>query len=188
MRLFYRTIRPAPGSRLLDVGGTAEIWSNSGAELDVTLFNLHSAAAIRSDSDRGRFQFIEGDICRENGLTATYDLVFSNSVLEHVGSARRQRQFALAVTRARAYWVQVPSPFFPIEAHCLVPFWWLLAPAIRRRWIRRWRRRGRTFIARQMAGTRPISRRRLKALFPDGTILTERWLGFPKSYYVFKAG
>jgi len=59
-----------------------------------------------------------------------FDLVFSNSVIEHVGDFERMRQFVHEARRvAKSYWIQTPSKWFPIEPHCGMPFWWLLASA-----------------------------------------------------------
>ena len=186
MRRFHAEMRVAPGSRILDIGGTADLWRNDPVRARVTLLNLPHMVAQWPDDVREQFPVIAGDICRAADLPAGYDIAFSNSVLEHVGSRRRQQQFADAIARAGAYWVQVPAPAFPFEVHCRVPFWWALPAPVRRALIRRWKRQGHAFIARQMSGTRPISRRRLQSLFPDGRIETERWLGFPKSYYVYR--
>jgi len=48
----------------------------------------------------------------------SFDAVYSNSTIEHVGDESRQALFAAAVRRlAPAYWVQTPSSHFPIEIH-----------------------------------------------------------------------
>src|ERR1017187_2845994 len=53
---------------------------------------------------------------------AAFDVVFSNSVIEHVGDAQSQRAFAREVARVgRAYWVQTPNRWFPVEQHLLTP-------------------------------------------------------------------
>jgi len=186
MQLFMDVMRPAPGSRILDVGGTPDLWRSAAGEgLRVTLLNLPKQIAALTAADRERFDTIAGDACNASDMVSSFDVVFTNSVLEHVGSARRQALFAATINRAAAFWVQVPAPMFPMEVHCRLPLWWLMPPSVRRRLIWRWHRQGKTWIARQMAGTRPISRRRLRTLFPRGRILTERLFGLPKSYYVY---
>ncbi|SNS23233.1 hypothetical protein SAMN06295912_10325 [Sphingomonas laterariae] len=163
-----------------------ELWDMLGAPLNVTLLNLPGAFNDIPPHWRGRV--VVGDICRNADLVSGYDLVFSNSVLEHVGSLARQRAFAAAVASAPSYWLQVPAPEFPLEHHCKALFWWLRPAARRRAVIRAWKRAGRTWDARQMAGTRPIGRDRLRHLLPDGHIAVERVLGVPKSYYCYRVG
>ena len=52
----------------------------------------------------------------------SFDVVFSNSVIEHVGDAASQRRFAREVARVgRAYWVETPNRWFPVEQHLLTP-------------------------------------------------------------------
>jgi ubiquinone/menaquinone biosynthesis C-methylase UbiE len=57
----------------------------------------------------------------------SFDVVFSNSVIEHVGSWEKQERFAAEVARVgKRYWVQTPNRYFPIETHVLTPFLHLL--------------------------------------------------------------
>jgi hypothetical protein len=185
MQLFLSTMRPRHGARVLDIGGRPDLWRQVATDLQITLLNLSSEFHRLTMTERATFGLIEGDACYLPNAASGYDLAFSNSVLEHVGSHRRQELFAATIRKASAYWIQVPAPAFPLEVHCQVPFWWLLPSRLRRRLIRHWYRSGKRRIARQMAGTRPITAARLRALFPDGRLLEERWFGLPKSYYVY---
>jgi len=187
MRLFVETMNVAEGERILDLGGRPDLWKHVGKRnVSVTLVNTPREIACFKEYVGPDIQLLSGDACKLQSISATYDLIFSNSVLEHVGSARRQAQFAATVRRGKSYWVQVPAPSFPLEVHCRVPLWWLLPFNVRKRMIWRWYRSSARFWGKQMAGTRPIGRARLRELFPDGQLLTERWLGFAKSYYVYR--
>jgi len=186
MRLFVNRMNVTAGTSILDIGGRPDLWKHVDDTIRITLLNLPQEIDRMKGGTDPRFDLIVGNACSFPHDIASYDVVFSNSVLEHVGSRRRQLQFAQTVQRGAAYWVQVPAPLFPLEVHCRVPFWWLLPSAARRRLIWKWFRAGKRFQARQMAGTRPIGRKRLRELFPEGRIETERWLGFPKSYYIFR--
>jgi hypothetical protein len=51
-----------------------------------------------------------------------FDLVYSNSVLEHVGDHYRRQQFTETVHRhGTHHWVQTPYRYFPVEPHWLFP-------------------------------------------------------------------
>ena len=62
-----------------------------------------------------------GDACDPVGAVGgrSFDLVYSNSVIEHVGGHQRRELFAQAVRDlAPSHWVQTPYRYFPLE-----PFW-----------------------------------------------------------------
>lgn len=186
MARFLAVMAPPAGCRILDIGGLPDMWEMIDLDAEITLLNLDKVVPPPAPGARRAYHVIEADICVRPDLAAGYDMIFSNSVLEHVGSGRRQQQFADAVVAAPAYWVQVPAPAFPVEAHCSVLAWWWRPAAWRRRRIFEWRRAGRYWTARQMAGTRPIDAAALGRLFPGCTILRERVFGLTKSYYAFR--
>jgi hypothetical protein len=186
-------MKPPPGTKILDVGGLPSLngvpgfWQGYSNIFDVTLVNLPGSFLQFSRAELAPFQLIEADVCTSNSLPKRYDIVFSNSVIEHVGSDRRQQLFANFVKSAGdGFWVQTPSPLFPVEAHCDVPFWWILPMSLRKKAIIRWRRNGNQFLAQQMASTRPIWASQLQHLFPDCRLLTERLLGLPKSQIAYR--
>ncbi len=61
----------------------------------------------------------------------SFDLVFSNSVIEHVGSRDTQARFASEIARVgKLFWLQTPNRYFPIEQHLWTP----LVHWLPRRW------------------------------------------------------
>ena len=117
-----------------------------------------------------------------------FDLVYSNSVIEHVGPEHRQDSFAAEVKRLSArYWVQTPSKWFPFEAHCGMPLWWFYPEPVRRGMIERWRAKLPEWTE-MVDGTRVLTLDRLKGLFPGASVYTEWMLGFPKSHTMYSVG
>ena len=193
MESFVRIMRPSPRARILDVGGLPHLrglpgfWENSVTEFNVTLLNLPGAYAGFSKAELAPFNLIEADACSCSWLPRGYDIIFSNSVIEHVGSRQRQQAFANFVRSSGTnYWIQTPSPCFPIEAHCNVPFWWLIPSKSRIKKIRDWRKTNHIFLAQQMATTRAVSLDLLRSLFPDCAILNERFFGMSKSLIAYR--
>lgn len=185
MRVCERVMALDGGPRILDLGGKAAIWDDVAGSLDITIVNLPGARHVAKPTHH-RIRYVEGDACRvEQFADGAFDVVFSNSVIEHVGPGPRIAEFANEVRRlGRSYWVQTPCQWFPIEAHCGMPFWWFYPEALRRHFLSRWRRKlpGWTKMIEE---TRVLSRRQLEHLFPGAEAHVERFLGIPKSYAVF---
>ena len=188
MEKFLEVMDIRGGERILDLGGVAEFWDGCPRPLDVTIVNLPGVADRDAKPSRHHIALVEGDACdlRLEGSPA-FDIVVSNSVIEHVGDRRRRAALAREVLRhAPRYWVQTPSVWFPIEAHSNMPFWWAYPAPLRSHFIRRWKRRLPKWTE-MIEGTTVVSRRELETLFPGSTLWVERYLGLPKSYVAYKA-
>lgn len=173
-------------TRILDVGGTALNWSLLPVRPEVVFLNTD-----REYRDPG-FVWTIGDGCRLPFRDQAFDIVFSNSVIEHVGSPDRQRAFAAEIARVgRRYWVQTPNRGFPIEPHLLTPFLhWLPRPA--QAWIaprftfwsllvRPTPDRHAFYIRHWLDDIRLLGPADLARLFPGATLIRERLLGLTRS-------
>jgi hypothetical protein len=186
MQAFVERMKIKPGLTVLDLGGQPDIWAPVGERLDITILNLPGVAHKDVHSHHA-VRYVDGDACNVVGLPQ-FDIVFSNSVIEHVGDASKRSAFAREVRRlGRAYWVQTPSPWFPLEPHTGMPFWWAYPNWLRQFFLARWRKRYFAW-ADDMAATTFLTRRELRSLFPEATIKVERFLGIPKSYICFHPG
>lgn len=116
----------------------------------------------------------------------SFDVVFSNSVIEHVPQERRAELAATVLRLAPSWWVQTPSKYFPIEAHCNLPFWWFYPEELRKAVMERWRKQGRSFRPSQMATTSVLTLGELKRLFRGGETYTEYVAGWPKSHAIYR--
>ena len=88
------------------------------------------AAWIRAD---------QADACDlpERISSERYDLVFSNSVIEHVGGHAQRMRFAEAIHKiSNRHWVQTPYRYFPVEPHWLFPGLQFMPLALRARLLR----------------------------------------------------
>lgn len=181
--------RPA---RILDVGGSETFWEVMGyasSEHHITLLNL-SAFPTRHE----RITSVAGDARDMSQFSAgQFDIVFSNSVIEHVGAFADQSRMASEIQRvAPRFLVQTPSFYFPLEPHFLFPFFhWL--PRTLRTWLVKhfslgWYERvaDAQEASRIVEGIRLMKRSELEMLFPGASILSEKFLGLTKSYIVVK--
>ncbi len=125
MRSFVRRMGVREGMSILDLGGQPLIWDSVPFSLNLTILNLpgqidtkgHDAGSDKSIvPTHHNIRYVEGDACNVDGFgDRSFDIVFSNSVIEHVGPADKQASFAHEARRlSRSYWVQTPSKWFPI--------------------------------------------------------------------------
>jgi hypothetical protein len=184
MDRFFAVFSPSAETRVLDVGGTEQTWSvesPDGPHFPVTLLNILDYGPVQ---DR-RFTSVMGDASQLPFGDRSFDIAFSNSVIEHVGTWQEQRAFAQEVRRvARSLWIQTPARSFPIEAHLLAPYIQYLPKNIQHR-IARWTPRGLlqpNVVHGIVDEVRLLTLREMKQLFPDCRILKERVLGVTKSY------
>ncbi|MCI5180456.1 MAG: methyltransferase domain-containing protein [Candidatus Electrothrix sp. AW3_4] len=173
--------------RIIDLGGQPEIWSSVNRPLEIWIVNLPGVSIKEAQNTIHTFRYLQGNACSMTEFKDnTFDIVFSNSVIEHVGSAHYQQDFANEVRRlAKRYWIQTPSKYFPIEAHCGMPFWWFYSQSVKNFFLTKWEKKlpGWTKMVR---GTRVLSKQRMMELFPDASLHIEKFFGFHKSYIVYK--
>ncbi|HUJ04628.1 MAG TPA: class I SAM-dependent methyltransferase [Streptosporangiaceae bacterium] len=173
---------------VLDLGGTAISWQVLGLRpRSVTVVNLEHAA----DPAEPWIKVVRGDAC--DGGFGSYDLVFSNSLMEHLGGHARRQKFAEVVHEsADCWWVQTPYRYFPVEPHWIFPGFQFLPFLTRVMICRHWRtlhradRPGMAEAIELVASTELISASEMRAYFPDGRIWFERPAGIPKSIVAFR--
>lgn len=188
-----RELCPRADDHLLDVGGYPWCWPENTSLPAITLLNLEFPPGL---AERHlRFRFVLGDACQMPFADGEFEIAFSNSVIEHVGTWERQQQFAGEIRRVgRRIWVQTPAREFFIEPHLIAPFIHWLPVRWQRRLIRNFTLRG--WLTRpgpadvdaHLAEVRLLKREEMQALFPDCEILTERFLGLAKSHIAVRRG
>jgi hypothetical protein len=193
MRAFAKTFQVDAGTRILDVGGTPSIWRLLTVHPRITFVNLpHGIGAPDG------FDLVFASGCALPFPDRSFDIVFSNSVIEHVGAPAEQQRFADEIRRvARRYWVQTPNRWFLIEPHLLTPFVHFLPRTLQRAIVQRmtvWQwierpspDRRRYYIEHYLNDIRLLSPRDLARLFPEAKIVRERWLGLTKSLLAVRA-
>ena len=193
MRDFLKEFR-IDGARVLDVGGTPDIWLTVRKQAKVFLLNMPRA---RDEAWTPDLTYLEGDGCSLPFPDQSFDIVFSNSVIEHVGSEEAQERFAREVARVgKGYWVQTPNRYFPIEAHLFTPFIHFLpkrlAFLIAERltvWALVYRPgqpEKRWYLNHVLREVRLCSKGDFRKLFPDATVRKERFCFFTKSLIAVK--
>src|SRR6185437_11417705 len=77
--------------------------------------------------------FVLGDATCLPFPSSVFDLVFSNSMVEHLPTWDHQKCCADEIRRVGSrYWIQVPNRHFPIDPHYIIPFFqYLPHPAMK---------------------------------------------------------
>ncbi|MEZ5924071.1 MAG: methyltransferase domain-containing protein [Hyphomicrobiaceae bacterium] len=189
-RLIAHVLAENGRCRILDIGGTERYWDIAGdfiagKDISIDVLNLQAAPTTNRT-----FRALAGDAADLAELPSdSYDLVHSNSVIEHVGTWDRMMRMAENVRRlAPRYYLQTPNFWFPLEPHFRAPFFHWLPEQLRYRIFmhRSLGFRGKApsidAAMRSIQGACLLDRGQMQALFPDAEIKRERVLGLTKSW------
>jgi hypothetical protein len=186
-----RTFPDLDQMSVVDLGGYPATWTASRVHPK----HVHVVNIEKLDTDVPEWIQVDyGDACAlpEQIAARRYDLVFSNSVIEHVGGHERRLRFAEAVHQlAPAHWVQTPYRYFPLEPHWIAPGMQYLPVRARAAFARRWPLAHVKSVDLRDAltgvlWTELIDRSQLRYYFPDSTIHSERLVGLTKSIIAVK--
>lgn len=167
------------GMNVLDLGGTPQFWSGFPVRpAHVTLVNVMPVA-----SPAEWITTVTGDACSPPAPVrgSRFDLVVSNSVIEHVGGHMQRQRFAEVVARgADRYWIQTPYRYFPIEPHWLFPCMQFLPLRIRAAITQHWplspaRASDLRDAVANAASVELLSITEMRSYFPESTIWYERF-------------
>lgn len=194
---FRSIIAPRSSDHILDVGGYPHTWTGTPQDVElIECLNLKTYPwAQEKEFPDHRIHIVEGNGCALPYADRSYPIVFSNSVIEHVGSLDDQKAFAHELRRVgKRIWVQTPAYECPLEPHFLTPFVHWLPRAMRKKIARYFTVWGlldkpsKEEVDEMVDNTRLLTKREMKQLFPDCEIKVERMLGvIPKSYIAVRS-
>jgi hypothetical protein len=176
---------------IIDLGGRVDTWQQT----PVRPKHVHVVNLEPHSGDLPDWAELDwGDACALPNHIAKrrYDLVFSNSVIEHVGGHERRLRFAESVHKlADAHWVQTPYRFFPIEPHWVAPGMQFLPTSVRATVAHRWPlahtpAKDRLDATQSVLWTELIDKTQMCHYFPDSTIRAERIFGLTKSLIAYR--
>jgi SAM-dependent methyltransferase len=201
--VFNREFTIDANTRIVDIGsenGSAIARVIAGTNIQPQNVYIADIDAELVQGGQQRFGFVpvvipeSGRLPFEDGF---FDIVFCSSVIEHVtvpksevwstrsGAVFRQRAeqsqeaFAKEIRRlGKAYFVQTPNRWFPIESHTWLPF---IGFAPRRLQVPAIALSNRIWIKSTNPDWHLLTAREMGALFPDADIRRERFLGLTKS-------
>jgi SAM-dependent methyltransferase len=187
--LFQRAVQVSPHWRILDIGcgeNYRSPWFERSA--NVVGIDIRQVGVSMKPYEK----FVCGDACKLPFPDNSFDLVYSNSLIEHLPTREHQRQFASEINRVgRHYWVQTPDVDFPVDPHYLLPFFQHLSP--------KWQKpiadklsgswmlggyyvtRGWNIADYHFQTVLGLNGPGLLALFPNARLLRQRFLGLSQS-------
>jgi hypothetical protein len=177
--------------KILDVGGTTTFWKNRGWA-DHPDFQIYT---LNLKSEEQRYENIiplTGDATDLSQFAdRSFDVAFSNSVIEHLFTLENQERMASEMQRVgRAFYLQTPNFWFPMEPHFLVPGWQWMPMGLRVFIIRRWKCgwlgpcAEKANAQRAIEEIRLLKKRELETLFRSGTVIPELFCRLVKSWVV----
>lgn len=178
---------------VIDLGGRVTSWEQAAVRpRHVHIVNLEPLPGDVPDWAR----VDQGDACElpQAIRGQRYDLVFCNSVIEHVGGHERRLRLADAVhALAEAHWVQTPYRYFPVEPHWVAPGMQFLPLSVRASFAHRWPLghtppKDRADALQSVLWVELLDRTQMHHYFPDSTLLVERFLGLTKSLIAVRGG
>ncbi|HEY2470784.1 MAG TPA: class I SAM-dependent methyltransferase [Terracidiphilus sp.] len=179
--------------RVLDVGGTNLFWEQAGwagrADVSITLINL-----FQQTRQHANITPLIGDATDLSQFAElSFDIAFSNSVIEHLGCLESQKRMAAEMMRvASSLWVQTPNFWFPIEPHFCIPGWQWMPVSCRVALLRKvrcgWLGPCSTDLEAQriVESVRLMTSKELRVLFPGSRIIAEWFGGLIKSWIVLR--
>ncbi len=185
-RFFLERFQPTDATTILDVGGNVYDWSDLLVSPQITILNV--AATDPSSEYPAHFTYRQGDGRALPFPAQSFDIVYCNSVIEHLTHFSDQQRLAAECLRVgRRVFVQTPNRWFPVEPHFLSLFLHYLPKRAQRPLYRHLSLRGLLRANDDVDLTtlfdelRLLSAREMRALFPGCEIHKERLLGLTKS-------
>lgn len=178
---------------ILDVGGTEIYWESMNFSKNnnvfITLLNLEEVPTKESN-----FISIQGDACDLSSFKDNqFDIVYSNSVIEHLFSFENQKKMAGEVSRVgKFYFIQTPNYYFPIEPHWLFPFFQFLPFKIRVFLTKNFnlghyeKSKNKEDAIKRVSEVKLLTENQMKELFPEGKVYREVFLKLTKSISMYR--
>lgn len=202
--IFRKYLNPCEEDKILDLG------SGDGSHIaSIIPFrdNVYIADISKAKLERGKQKYgFKVLLLSEDGCLPVpdkfFDIVFCSSVIEHVTVDKskiwemqnsdifsklaydHQKRFAKEIDRvAKRYYVQTPNKYFILETHTWLPFVSYFPREILVKII--------VFLnmfwpKKTTPDWHLLSRKQMKELFPEATIVTEKFLGMIKSIMAIK--
>ncbi|PZX49893.1 class I SAM-dependent methyltransferase [Algoriphagus chordae] len=185
--LFFQNFSKNDPIRVLDVGGASYFWNTSSLptlpNIEIVLLNLSE-----EKTNHPKIKSVVGDATNMTEFEEnSFDLVFSNSVIEHLYTWENQQKMANEIIRVgKKHFIQTPNRIFPVEAHYALPFaqymphsllyFFLTKTKLSR--LQKWDPKD---AQQYLDEIRLLDQKEMQQLFPNSTLYLEKFMGMIKS-------
>ncbi len=186
-KLFLELLRPTPQMRILNVGA-------SGIHVGLPE-QLESFYEYRSQITGGGISFadvedyrnsfpgvqaIVFDGCALPFIDQSFDIVYSNAVLEHLPGTKSVERFAAEVQRVGKGWfITTPNFWYPVDPHYHLPFVQLLPETLLRLLVR-------TLGKTPYDHLHLLTKKQLQKLFSAGEVVSPRITFYPETLIAYR--
>ena len=186
LELFNKLMNPTKEMKILDIG--AEInptnediiqfidgypWNNNVSAINLSSEHISLIKQYYPEVDAR-----VGDACALPWEDKHFDIVYSNAVIEHLGSFEKQKKMAAEIMRVGKSWfITTPNRWYPFEFHMRLPFvtWLPRNGYIRFGQIISYNHMERKYVTGiKRDGLRLITAKELKHCFPSSRIIKQR--------------
>ena len=203
--LFLNVININKGGFIVDLGGGngsfMELFGDDRSDYEILIADISEGSLAKAKNkgfktlllnESGPLPFNDQEI----------DVVFCNSVIEHYTIPKSliwtmtnsnefknkalssQKFFSREIERvSNKYFVQTPSISFPIESHTFFPF---TAKLSRPYQIYLIKFLNRFWVKKTSPDWHLLNKNEMQSLFPNGIIIENKWLGFPKEIIAYR--
>ena len=185
-------LRPGPQTRILDVGVTSDERHSESNYFEQMYPHPHNITCVGTEDGSHlplRYPGLVYERIRPGEplpfKDAAFDVVFSNAVVEHVGSRTAQAAFIRELCRVgRSFFITTPDRRFPVEHHTGLPLLHYLPAGLFRALLRRTRYHHWAVES----NLNILTGRELERLFPpyaDVQVRSVRLAGLPSNLVAF---
>jgi len=187
-RIFQSRLRPTSAMRILNVGATG---AHLGLAEQFESFYEHRARIVgggicfaEAEDYRSSFPGVEAvvfDGCALPFPDKSFDIVYSNAVLEHLPTPEHVERFATEVQRVGKGWfVTTPNFWYPIEPHYHLPYVQFLPEESQRKLVK-------VLGKVPYDNLRLLTRGEMRRLFKEGEVIASRVTFYPETLIAYRA-
>lgn len=188
---FTSIIRPSPDLTVLDVGYSNQENSEADNFIEKHYPYPQMLTALGTEApSEFRLRYPEVKCVHYDGATfpfkdKSFDVCWSNAVIEHVGNRNEQLRFLKEIKRvARRAFITTPNRFFPIEVHTRTPFLHLLPKPFFDRYLKIVGKGWATGGYMNLLSLRELRRLLNEANITDFAVIKNRLMGFAVDFVV----